>query len=93
MKFPALVEPIMRANLAALIEAVAEARGTTTRTICRKVAHDDRFLMRIEDGGAFTARVYDQVVARCAIEMPEGARWPELIRRPRPDQISELLGV
>ena len=83
----------MRANLIALIEAVATARGISARTVCRKVAHDDRFLIRIDDGGTFTARVYDEIVARCALEMPPEGEWPKGIERPSIKKIGELLGV
>lgn len=83
MKF----EPIFASNLLKLAARYAAAKGLRTSTVGYYFASDDKVFARIEAGGSFSVRAYDDMIARFSVTWPPGLEWPNEIPRPNPAEI------
>lgn len=77
------MEAELAKNLLKLSEGYCAARGLGEATVGRLCAADSRFFVRIREGKTFTAKKYDDVVAWFSSHWPDGAVWPDSIKRMR----------
>lgn len=76
------MESELKANLLALGASFQAATGEAQSNIWRKAAKDAWFPKRIEERGSFTIRMYDKIVSWFDENWPDGAVWPEDVKRP-----------
>lgn len=65
-------------------KAVGNRKGGTPPVLSKRVAKDSGFYRNLRDGGNFTVRKYDTVVANLAAIWPSGTPWPHSIPLPDP---------
>ncbi|MGJ5149831.1 hypothetical protein [Bradyrhizobium sp. HKCCYLR1023] len=70
-------------NLLSVAAAYRCGHDIELSTLGRRMAGDWRFFASLgEPGRTFTARKYDEVMARFSANWPECAKWPEGVVRP-----------
>jgi hypothetical protein len=75
------MESELRDHLLRLAAAYMAASGLQATTLSQRAAGDWRFLGKLESGGRFTVRKYDDLVTWFSANWPD-AEWPADIRRP-----------
>lgn len=58
-----LIEPELRKRLVTTMERVAKETGDAVATVSRKSSGDAKFYEKVSDGGNFTVRRFDEVMA------------------------------
>lgn len=74
----------LAAALIQLAEGYSKATGLRESTIGKNFAGDGRFFSHVRNGGGFGIDKFDMLVSRFAENWPEGAEWPEAVKRPQP---------
>lgn len=73
--------------LAALGEEFARVSGRKLRGVWAMAAKDARFIERVESGHTFTLKTFDSVTRWFSDNWPDGAAWPECVKRPDPMRV------
>lgn len=76
------MEDVLRSHLVRLTDRYVQSGQLQVTTLSQRAAGDWRFLARIAEGGRFTVRKYDEVIAWFSDHWPEGAEWPSDVPRP-----------
>lgn len=77
------MEQALRDHLLTCAGAFVATGRLQLSTLSKRAAGDWRYFQRLADGGNFTARKYDEVMAWFSTHWPEEAEWPAGV--PRPD--------
>ncbi|GGD43140.1 hypothetical protein [Aureimonas glaciei] len=71
-----------RTSLTACLDAYCARTKRKTSTVAQAAAGDWRFFDKIE-GGNFTLRKFDDVMAWFSMNWPDDLAWPENVKRPQ----------
>lgn len=82
------MESELRDHLLRLAAAYMAASGLQPTTLSQRAAGDWRFIGKLEAGGRFTVRKYDELVTWFAAHWPEGVDWPERQPLPADEQVA-----
>jgi hypothetical protein len=78
------MEGDLKLHLQAVGAAFMRCSGLSYSAAWLALANDASFMKRIEGGGSFTLRTYDQILARAAARIRmDGGVWPEGVPRPQ----------
>lgn len=75
------MENELKSHLNDLLNGFVRATGRSPSTVAQAATGDWRFFDRIQ-GGTFTARKYDSIVAWFAANWPVAVEWPKSVARP-----------
>lgn len=74
----------MSNTLCTLARRYMEATGTSVSTLGQRAVGNDKFFVRIFNGGGFQSRKGDEAVLWLSQHWPADLPWPGSIRRPEP---------
>ena len=77
------MEGDLKLHLQAVGAAFMRCSGLSYSATWLALANDASFMKRVEGGGSFTLRTYDQILARASARIrTEGGVWPEAVPWP-----------
>lgn len=76
------MENELKDGLAALGAEFSRVTGRKVSGVWASAAKDARFMERLESGQTFTMKTFDRAVQWFSDNWPDGACWPECVKRP-----------